>query len=182
MISFNYQSLQNLSNYCKTVAISCYNHDMSPKSNQFADYLRKSGNSITATRQIVFETLSKNHPIGMAELVKLCSPVCDRASVYRTITLFEELDIVTKVNSGWKYKLELSDRFSDHHHHLTCTNCGKIVPINHSEELESLIVKLASNASFTSEKHQLEIHGLCSACQQVLRRDLSTSALIKHTV
>jgi len=30
---------------------------------------------------------------------------------------------------GWKYKLELSNAFQHHHHHLTCLQCGGVTPL-----------------------------------------------------
>lgn len=89
----------------------------------------------------------------------------DRASVYRAVDLFERLGIVQRLNTGWKYKLELTDKFAEHHHHLTCTSCGATLAMNESE-LEALIAKLAAAHNFKPAAHQIEIQGLCSNCQQ----------------
>ncbi len=88
----------------------------------------------------------------------------DRASVYRTVALLERLGVVQRVNIGWKYKLELSDKFAEHHHHLTCTNCGRTIAMNETE-LESLITRLAASHRFTPRAHQIEIQGLCDRCR-----------------
>lgn len=100
----------------------------------------------------------------MHELVKRAGAV-DRASVYRAVGLFERLGIVQRLNTGWKYKIELTDRFSEHHHHLTCTQCGKTIAMNESE-LELLISRLAAHHHFAPTAHQIEIQGLCSNCQK----------------
>lgn len=89
----------------------------------------------------------------------------DRSSVYRTVGLFERLGVVQRLNSGWKYKLELSDKFTAHHHHLTCTNCGRTVPLS-EQELERFIELLAHSHGFRATAHQIEIQGLCQVCQQ----------------
>lgn len=88
----------------------------------------------------------------------------DRASVYRAVDLFERLRVVQRLNTGWKYKLELSDKFSEHHHHLTCISCGRTTPMN-GAELETLITKLAAGHNFRPTAHQIEIQGLCAQCQ-----------------
>lgn len=98
----------------------------------------------------------------MHELVVAAKDI-DRASVYRTVDLFERLGIVQRINIGWKYKLELTDRFSDHHHHLSCTKCGKTIAMNENE-LEVFIEQIAHAHGFQPSAHQIEIQGLCSAC------------------
>lgn len=90
-------------------------------------------------------------------------PHINRASVYRAVDLFERLGIVQRLNTGWKYKLELSDKFAEHHHHLTCSRCGRTVPMNEAE-LETVIERLAKTHNFTPTAHQIEIQGLCNTC------------------
>lgn len=130
---------------------------------RFKELLKTSGHSVTKARLSVFGALLGNEPVGMAELVRRV-PEVDRASVYRAINLFEQLGIVQRVNIGWKYKLELTDRFAAHHHHLSCTNCGRTIEMN-EEELEQLIRSLARAHDFTPTAHQIEIQGLCADCR-----------------
>lgn len=130
---------------------------------RFKGLLKTSGHSVTKARLSVFGAFLGNEPVGMAELVRRV-PEVDRASVYRAINLFEQLGIVQRVNIGWKYKLELTDRFAAHHHHLSCTNCGRTIEMN-EEELEQLIRSLARAHDFTPTAHQIEIQGLCADCR-----------------
>jgi len=130
---------------------------------RFKELLKTSGHSVTKARLSVFGAFLGNEPVGMAELVRRV-PEVDRASVYRAINLFEQLGIVQRVNIGWKYKLELTDRFAAHHHHLSCTNCGRTIEMN-EEELEQLIRSLARAHDFTPTAHQIEIQGLCADCR-----------------
>lgn len=102
----------------------------------------------------------------MHQLVTACAPV-DRASVYRAVELFERLGIVQRLNMGWKYKLELTDKFAAHHHHLSCNNCGKTITMNEAS-LEKIIESLAREHHFKPTAHQIEIQGLCQACQKEL--------------
>jgi Fur family transcriptional regulator, ferric uptake regulator len=128
------------------------------------DLLKRNGQSVTTTRLAVFEALSGQEPLSMHELVERVRSA-DRASVYRTIDLFERLGIVQRLNTGWKYKVELSDKFAAHHHHLTCTHCGATTPMNEAE-LETVIDRLARNHGFRPMAHQIEIQGICSNCQR----------------
>jgi len=134
----------------------------SPKES-FVQLLKAHCQSITTARQRVFEALVGQEPLSMHELVGRVNQV-DRASVYRAITLFERLGIVQRLNTGWKYKIELTDRFNEHHHHLTCASCGKTITMNESE-LETLVSKLARQHGFTPTAHQIEIQGQCQNCR-----------------
>lgn len=136
----------------------------------FLARLKEHGQSRTRARQIVFDGLLQHqeHPIAMRELVEQSKGV-DRASVYRAVELFERLAIVQRIYTGWKYKLELSDSFTAHHHHLVCTHCGKSVAINENE-LENFIDSLAMRHGFVAQSHQIEIQGRCAACQLNTKR------------
>jgi len=140
---------------------------MSSAKEIFVALLRDGGNSITQARTAVFEALIGQEPLAMHEIVKRAGKI-DRASVYRAIDLFERLGIVQRLNTGWKYKIELTDKFLEHHHHLTCTNCGQTITMN-EQELESFIDRLAKAHGFQSTAHQIEIQGLCSTCRANLQ-------------
>lgn len=135
---------------------------VSPKET-FIALLKANDQSVTSARMAVFEALLGHEPRSMHELVKKVSQI-DRASVYRAVGLFERLGVVQRLNIGWKYKIELTDRFAEHHHHLTCTNCGKMISMN-EQDMEALISKLAAEHDFRPTAHQIEIQGLCSDCQ-----------------
>jgi len=125
--------------------------------------LRSAGHSLTAARQTVFTALLDKEPQSMQQLVVAC-PDIDRASVYRTVSLFERIGVVQRLQIGWKYKLELSDSFHRHHHHLTCQNCGKVIPFNENIGLEAALLEVSMNAGFEMRGHQLEIQGICADC------------------
>jgi Fur family ferric uptake transcriptional regulator len=131
---------------------------------QLKKTLKAHHQSLTAPRLRVFEALQDHEPQTMHDLVTTCQTSADRASVYRTVALFEQLGIVQRLHMGWKYKLELSDAFSHHHHHLTCTNCGRIIPLPEDDQLETRLRELARQLDFQPQDHQIEIHGLCQAC------------------
>lgn len=136
---------------------------MIAKNDVFATILRQNGHSVTKTRQTVFAALDIDEPITMHALVERCSNI-DRASVYRSVALFEQTGIVRRLYTGWKYKIELSDRFGLHHHHATCSKCGQIIPLEEDTALESSLRRLAAQHSFTITSHEIELTGLCQKC------------------
>jgi Fur family ferric uptake transcriptional regulator len=136
---------------------------MSSVHDTFQALLKEGGYSITAARQSVFDALLDQEPLSMHQLVERAKSV-DRASVYRAIELFERLGIVARLNTGWKYRIELTDKFSAHHHHVTCTQCGKTVAMNEGQ-LERFIEEIAHSHGFLPSAHQIEIQGLCSECR-----------------
>jgi Fur family ferric uptake transcriptional regulator len=125
--------------------------------------LKAARQSLTKPRRVVFESMQHQEPMTMHELVTSCANV-DRASVYRTITLFEQLNIVQRLQTGWKYKLELSDAFHAHHHHATCLHCGAVIPLPEDVALESQLQRLAAGHQFKLQSHQLELSGICQEC------------------
>lgn len=136
---------------------------MSSAKESFCTLLKQHRYSVTRARLAVFEALIGQEPLGMHTLVQRTQDI-DRASVYRAIDLFERLGIVQRLNTGWKYKLELTDKFADHHHHLTCVRCGATVAMN-EQALEQVIERLAHAHGFTPSSHQIEVQGLCQACR-----------------
>lgn len=138
---------------------------MSQLNIQLNTLLKKHGYSSTKQRQTLFDVLAGQEPMSMRELSERAAPNMDRASVYRTVALFEQIGVTRRINIGWKYKIELSDVFAEHHHHLSCLKCKRIVPIN-KHELEAFIDKLAAENNFQPVDHEIEIQGYCSSCRR----------------
>jgi len=126
--------------------------------------LKVSGQSLTTPRRAVFMALQNQVSMSMRELVACCSAV-DRASVYRTVSLFESLGIVQRLQAGWKYTLELTGSFHDHHHHATCLGCSASLVVPEDTVIEKRLQELAQEVGFQMQRHQLEISGLCRQCQ-----------------
>ena len=125
--------------------------------------LKTSGQNVTKPRLAVFEALLGQESLSMPELIGKVREV-DRASVYRVIETFERLGIIQRLHTGWKYKLELSDRFAEHHHHLTCTTCGRSIAMNEAD-LERVIRRVAAGHGFAPAAHQIEVQGTCADCR-----------------
>ena len=51
----------------------------------------------------------------------------------------------------------------DHHDHMICTKCGKIIEFK-VDRLEAYQIKIAANHGFHMLRHKMEIYGICSDC------------------
>ncbi|HTE21496.1 MAG TPA: transcriptional repressor [Candidatus Limnocylindria bacterium] len=127
--------------------------------------LKQNGYSLTKTRQQVFNALADSDALSMSQLTRKLQHKMDRASIYRTIDLFEKLGVVNRLQIGWKYKLELSEAFAGHHHHAACMQCGKVTAFEENPELEAGIHALSKELNFQLTSHSLELRGLCPTCQ-----------------
>ncbi len=130
--------------------------------------LKSNGYSLTQPRRVVCSLLWDTEPLSMRELTERSKDLIDRASLYRTVGLFEKLGLVQRIYIGWKYKIELSDVLTHHHHHISCLHCGKIVAITEEKEIESTIASLAQRHGFVAANHQLEVRGYCADCSAKL--------------
>jgi Fe2+ or Zn2+ uptake regulation protein len=137
---------------------------MSSQSFVLNKILRNKGFSNTAVRQNIFESLQGKEPLTIQNIIS-SNPTIDRASVYRTIDLFEKIGVVQRLQIGWKYKIELTDQFHAHHHHVVCIVCGRIDNFSEPDYVESNVMRAASKLGYKPTSHQLEIRGLCPDCQ-----------------
>jgi len=140
---------------------------LQPMEAKLQQVLKKQGYSLTAPRISVFASLAgKESPITMSELISSLSDVVDRATIYRTIDVFEKTGVVSRLQIGWKYKLELSDIFLHHHHHITCIECGNTQSFHETEQLIQELQSIGNNKGFVIKTHTLELSGLCSDCHK----------------
>lgn len=133
--------------------------------NQFRTILIDNNYRVTKSRQDVFALLMSPEPQSVRELLEKSGGTIDRVSLYRNLELFEKLGIVHRIYIGWKYKLELSDQFVSHHHHLSCLKCGRVVDIQDEKHIDEFIHEVAAKFNFTPRRHQFEIDGYCKNCR-----------------
>lgn len=128
--------------------------------------LKRNGYSITKPRRIIFELLYGQEPQSMHAIYLKAKDKVDRASLYRIIRIFEQTGIAQRVYVGWKYKIELTDIFLHHHHHISCLGCHKLIAIQEDAAIEKLINELAIKHHVLATSHQLEVQGYCMDCQK----------------
>jgi len=131
----------------------------------FKQILGSNGYRITDARVTTFKLLLNPEPQSISQILSKAKGKVDRVSVYRNIEVFEKLGIAHRVYVGWKYKIELSDDFIAHHHHLCCLSCGKIIDIEDEKHIDDLIKEVAAKCNFKPRRHQFEVDGYCLDCQ-----------------
>ncbi|HEX6594374.1 MAG TPA: Fur family transcriptional regulator [Bacillota bacterium] len=100
-------------------------------------------------------------------LVKEKAPEIGLATVYRTLELLLELEVVDKINFGdGVSRYDLRKEGAEHfHHHLVCIECGSVEEI--VDDLLGEVEKIVeSEWGFLVKDHRLTFHGLCKQCQQ----------------
>jgi len=134
------------------------------------------GYRFTIPRQIILQVLDESKEHLSAEDIYLkvhqFYPAIGLTTVYRTLELLVNMGLVSKFDFGdGRARFELSPKTDQvsHHHHLICTNCGRIIDYNEfaKEELE-LIKKiekeLARKYRFEIKNHNIQFYGLCDKC------------------
>lgn len=136
----------------------------------FKQLLKENGLKFTIQREVILEMLynSDEHltPEALHNLIQEKHPDLNTgiATVYRTLSLLEESDMVTSLSfgaQGKKYELGAKD----HHDHLICTQCGSITEFV-DEEIEQRQQKIADALGFLMKEHSMQIYGICQTCQQ----------------
>ncbi|WP_241758622.1 Fur family transcriptional regulator [Pyxidicoccus parkwayensis] len=92
------------------------------------------------------------------------------ATVYRAVPLLLEAKIIQPalVSRGDRQLYEAAFE-QEHHDHLVCSMCGKVVEFQ-SEALEALQREIAERYGFELDEHVMELSGRCSACSAKHRK------------
>ncbi len=86
------------------------------------------------------------------------------ATIYRILSNFEASKVIVKHNFNEDqavYELILPD---EHHDHLICTKCHKVVEF-FNKEIENIQEQIAKEKKFKIESHNLNLYGICEDCQ-----------------
>ena len=133
----------------------------------FQEFLKKRGMRHTREREtIVREVLSSEEHFDVDELfIRLRKKsAVSKASIYRTIPLLIEAGLITEVylENGHMHYEHVYGR--DHHCHLRCTVCRRIIEFS-DPRLDELARDVARKHGFFSDGHKMEISGLCPHCR-----------------
>lgn len=158
---------------------------MEKKIRKYKDILRDRGYKLTHQRKLILEAMAKNNDkhLNCDEIFSIVSkdnPEIGIATVYRTLLLFEKLNIVNKLNFDdgcSRYELDLG--VEDHHHHLLCLKCGKVIEVQFNIEsligpdqqlgaLKSFKDEIGKEKDFTIVDHNVTFYGYCSKCKENL--------------
>ncbi len=136
----------------------------------FKELLKRNGLKFTIQREVILETLynSDEHltPEALHQLIIQKRPELKAgiATIYRTLSLLEDSDMVTSLSfgaQGKKYELGAKD----HHDHIICTECGEITEFV-DEEIEKRQHLITTELGFKMSDHSMQIYGICKACQE----------------
>ncbi|QKF82868.1 transcriptional repressor [Halarcobacter ebronensis] len=131
--------------------------------------VKQKGLKYTEQREIVLNILFNANEHLTAEeiynLIKVKRPDSNIgiATVYRALSFLEEVNLITSIAFGTDGK-KYESNFKDHHDHLICTQCGKIVEFM-DDEIEKRQDKIAKKNKFKVSSHSMQLYGICSSCQ-----------------
>ncbi len=120
------------------------------------------GLRLTEQRRVIAAVLeeSDDHP-DVEELYNRASardPRISLATVYRTVKLFEDWNLLEKHEFGdGRARYETTDR--EHHDHLIDINSGEVIEFV-DEEIEQLQEKIARKLGYKLKGHRLELFGV----------------------
>ena len=134
---------------------------------QFLDYLSRKKLKNTSQRMIILTAFlrQKSHLSTEDFYLQLRKkhPGIGYATVHRTLKLFSECGIASERNFGdGQMRFEVSHA-NEHHDHLVCTGCGRIIEFEDSQ-IEKLQLEIAQKHNFFIKDHRLELYGLCGDC------------------
>jgi Fe2+ or Zn2+ uptake regulation protein len=131
-----------------------------------ADRLRAAGERVTSQRLAVAEALqASGRPHSAEELWRRLRGA--RGDIGRA-TVFRSLEAL--VGAGVARRLELEGHGSayvacaaEHHHHLACTRCGRVLEIDESY-LRGIAERVATDTGFVIDDGRLDFYGRCADC------------------
>jgi Fe2+ or Zn2+ uptake regulation protein len=130
--------------------------------------LEQHGKRITPQRATVIEALFEHggHPTPMdvRDLVWRKDASISQATVYNTIMVLAELDLIRKLDiaddENTHYDVDVSP-----HVNLVCSRCGRISDV-HTDTLEALFGLVAARSGYNIQSGGVTMYGLCNMCQK----------------
>lgn len=132
------------------------------------EVLQERGFRLTPQRMLVIKSLHEADGHISAEEIyqQLHSryPYSNISTVYRTLELLKELNLVTETNFGEGcVRYHVAEK--GHHHHLVCRQCGKTADLDESV-LYPLRDTLLHDYKFEADLRHLAIPGECGKCRR----------------
>lgn len=133
----------------------------------FTERLRDAGYKITPPRLAVLQVIEQEgehlDPAQILRRAQSIHPAIGRATVYRTLELLTELNIVRPIYVGEHGPTYI--RAEGGHHHLVCSHCGIVVDFDECMAGE-MMRELSERFGFQIKSHLLEFYGTCADCRQ----------------
>ena len=148
---------------------------MSVSQESFKKKLKEKGLKVTNQRLLVLQVLAENKDRHLTaediyELVKEDYPEIGLATIYRTVQLLLEMQLVDRISlDDGCARYEIGEFFDGeerhHHHHLICKTCGKVLPFK-DDLLDELERHIEEETGFHVLDHELKFYGQCSECRK----------------
>lgn len=128
--------------------------------------LRDKGFKVTPQRLAIYSALAATKAHPSAEMIynelQPLYPTMSLATVYKTIEILKELNLVQVLNVGedsFRY-----DADTTNHPHVRCMCCGRVDDLYGIDSTE-FIDKVAAQTKYTLQGQQFYFYGVCPACQ-----------------
>lgn len=131
--------------------------------------IKQKGLKYTRQRELIFETiLNCDEHLGAEELYgilvkKYPDEKIGIATVYRALAFLEDEHLISSISLHKDIK-KFETNFKDHHDHLICIKCNKIVEF-FNQKIEDEQEKIAKNNGFKLLKHTMYLYGICENCE-----------------
>lgn len=131
------------------------------------NYLKEKGIRVTVGRILILNIIQTSDRGLSAESIytecKKQNNNLNLSTIYRTLDLLEEKDVIKKINIDGPAIYVLRKEY--HKHILQCDVCHKCVEIPcPMEEIEEAI---KAKVGFSLTKHKLELNGICDECKKI---------------
>jgi Fur family transcriptional regulator, ferric uptake regulator len=140
---------------------------MNRSESSLIEELQARGMRVTPQRAIIFEAIEKleGHITAeeIFEQVQKINPYVSLATVYRTLELLMELNLINQTNFG---RSQGFFALKDHgpHHHLVCSECGYIEEFSDTI-FDPVRIELDKQYGFQAHTDHLSIFGVCRKCR-----------------
>lgn len=125
---------------------------------------------LTGPREKILRFLS-GHSLPVSIEMMARSPEfagqCAQTTVYRTLMLLKEIELVRQVGLPKKISYFVLNAPGAVCHYLVCRHCGNISELPLTGTMRRLAQGVASSRGFTSVYYELEVYGVCPACQKI---------------
>jgi len=140
---------------------------MLSKEEIFKEYLTSRKLKFTAERQAILDRVFENHKHFEADELlvdlRLNDMKISKATIYRTLALLVKSGLLREVIFGERHAHYEHVYGHEHHDHLVCNNCGKIIEFT-EHRIEKLQDEVCRKNKFKTDSHRLQIQGLCEDC------------------
>ena len=128
--------------------------------------LREAGYRNGPARLAVIGVLeSENCCLSAADVHDALDERVGLASVYRVLESLHAAGLVRRVDVGDGIgRYEPLRESGEHHHHLVCTECGKVEAFD-DPALERAIRRVEAKSGYAVEQHDVVLQGACDTCR-----------------